>query len=105
MSSLMTATASEVGRCEVGECQRHSALRPREGGLWILEARGVKRGQASSATKRYSKSATVADVAKQVGVSARTARDRLKKAEACAGAARRDAAAEGVRSRASAARA
>jgi hypothetical protein len=72
--------------------KRHYALtvnlmrRQLDGATWgtlfkqLLEARGVKRGQASSAAKRHSKSATLADLAAEVGVPERTARRRLTKA-------------------------
>jgi hypothetical protein len=46
----------------------------------LLDARGIKRGRGK--INQYTRgSATVAEAAKQVGVSPRTARDRLKKAE------------------------
>lgn len=48
----------------------------------LLEARGVERGQGSAASKRHSQSATVADIASEVGVPERTARWRMRVADA-----------------------
>ena len=47
----------------------------------LLNAKRVDRGQGSSANKRHSQSATIADVARDLGVSERTARDRLAQAD------------------------
>lgn len=47
----------------------------------LLELRGVKRGQGSSAEKRWSQSATVADIAAEVGRPERTVRYYLRLAE------------------------
>lgn len=47
----------------------------------LLEVRGVKTGQGSSAEKRHSQSATIADIAKELGVPERTARSRIAAAE------------------------
>ena len=49
----------------------------------LLEVKGVKTGQGSSAAKQHhSESATIADSAKELGVSDRTARHRLAQADA-----------------------
>lgn len=47
----------------------------------LLEIRGVKRGQASSATKGHSQSDTVSDSAEEVGIDPRTARRRVAQAD------------------------
>lgn len=47
----------------------------------LLEERGVESGQGSSAAKRHSQSATVADIAAELGVPERTARHRLEQAK------------------------
>jgi len=43
----------------------------------LLDERGVERGQGSSAAKRHSQSATLADIATEFGIAERTARHRL----------------------------
>jgi N6-adenosine-specific RNA methylase IME4/ParB-like chromosome segregation protein Spo0J len=48
----------------------------------LCEVREIATGQGSSAAKRHSQSATVADLATELGVPPRTARDRMKQAEA-----------------------
>ena len=59
-------------------CRRH--LEPHQwGGLFkqLLDARGVERGQGSSAAKQHSESDTVSDSAQSLGVDERTARRRM----------------------------
>ena len=47
----------------------------------LLEGRGVKTGQGSSAAKRHSQSDTVSEVAAELGVEERTARRRVRQAD------------------------